>query len=127
MSKSNGEKKDPAPWLRPHQWKPGQSGNPAGRKKGQVALMTRVRQELEKTLEDGTQVADKLVKVLLEASLADPAKMWPFLREFICRDEGVLKSEIRLTTESTVEDFYSAIDRMKSTVPRSHDDEESAS
>jgi len=84
--------------------------------------MTKVRNELEKVLDDGTTVADKLVRVLLEAALADPAKMWPFIREFVARDEGPIKTEISVTTDQAA-DFYSAISEMRGTVPRSPGEE----
>ena len=52
----------------PHQFKPGQSGNPTGRPKGSVSLRTRLRRHLRRHPED----ADAIVLALVEEAKARP-------------------------------------------------------
>jgi len=71
------------------QWQKGISGNPGGRPKGSVGLNKRIRELLlSEGGADGKTVADVLVEVLVKAALKNPAKMWPFIREIMDRDEG---------------------------------------
>ena len=43
------------------QFKPGQSGNPAGRPKGSLSLVTKLKQKLEAALEGDATLADKIL------------------------------------------------------------------
>jgi hypothetical protein len=56
--------------LRPYQWKPGQSGNPAGRPKGAVSIVRLMRNVLE---ENGEEAARKIALAIIEkAKAGDP-------------------------------------------------------
>ena len=50
------------------QFKPGQSGNPAGRPKGSLSLVTKLKQKLEAALEDGT-LADQILDAYIRDAL----------------------------------------------------------
>lgn len=56
--------------LIPHQFKPGQSGNPSGRPKGTLSLSNLLRKQLEEVVaEDGRTAADMLVATTVRAAL----------------------------------------------------------
>ena len=90
--------------------------NPGGRPKGSVGLNNRIR-KLLLSEENGVVVADALVKELVKAALRNPAKMWPFLKEFMDRDEGRTdgrnESEDAKTPEQVAQEVRDALDAMK--------------
>lgn len=72
---------------RPYQFKPGQSGNPAGRPKGVKYVSEAVREFLERALAPGSEysLADALAKALIDQALAGDVSA---LREVMDRAEG---------------------------------------
>lgn len=60
----NSKKKLERPWLKEHQFKKGQSGNPGGRPKGSVSIEA----ELRRRLADG-EVGEKIVEGLVTQAL----------------------------------------------------------
>ena len=107
------------------QWKKGQSGNPKGRPKGTVGLNTRIRQLLLEE-RNGKVVADVLVEQLVRAALADPQKMWGFIKEFMDRDEGrsdKLDEINGASLEDRAHQLRAALTAMDATIPHSDDSE----
>jgi len=70
---------------------PGQSGNPRGRKKGSVNLMTRVKHLLLKEVSDGTMRADVAARVFVEKMMEGDLG---FVKEFLNRDEGMPRQRV---------------------------------
>lgn len=70
------------------QFEKGKSGNPGGRPKGSVGLNRRIRELLLSDSGSGKPVAEVLVEVLIREAIKNPAKMWPFIKEVMERDEG---------------------------------------
>jgi len=68
----------------------GTEANPGGviKQERRVRLTTRIRRALMEVQKDGVCVADKLATLLIAQTFKHPEKMWPFLKEFIDRDEG---------------------------------------
>ena len=87
MEKKNGQD---LTHLRPHQWKPGQSGNPRGRPKG-VGLTERLRALLQK---DDGRAMKAIVQAGVKAALGDPANGiapdFRFWKEIFDRCEGTI-------------------------------------
>ncbi len=79
--------------LRP--WKPGQSGNPAGRPKGR-GLTDRLRKLLE---EDNGRVADELILAAKQAALKGDFRFW---KEIIDRMDGPIRQQIEQRIERIV-------------------------
>ena len=52
-----------APWLQPTQWKPGQSGNPAGKPKGRQHLENQFLADLAADWEDNGREAIRLARI----------------------------------------------------------------
>jgi hypothetical protein len=50
-------------WLEPHQWKPGQSGNPAGKPKGRQHLENQFLADLAADWEDNGKEAIRLARI----------------------------------------------------------------
>jgi Family of unknown function (DUF5681) len=93
-----------------HQWKPGQSGNPGGRPKGR-SLTSRIRDLLDtneidgKPIEDGKQVADLVVDVIIERALRGDFK---FVDLVMNRIDGKLPDTVVVDsngTTDTIRDF----------------------
>lgn len=78
--------------LKPHQWKPGQSGNPSGRPKGAVSLTAKLRQALEVEIKPGLTTADLLVKVAIKAASKGDYKFW---KEILDRIDGKVPDKIQ--------------------------------
>jgi hypothetical protein len=76
-------------WLVPYQFKPGQSGNPAGRPKGR-SLMDVIRERLEREMPDGELVIDKLA----DAIIARASCEWQFAKELLDRSDGPIPQTI---------------------------------
>jgi hypothetical protein len=78
--------------LRPHQYKPGQSGNPSGRPKGS-SLTARLRKLLEQ--DDG-----KLAETLAKVAVREAAKgKYQHLKEVWDRVDGTLVTKIQIDAE----------------------------
>jgi len=110
------------------QWKKGQSGNPNGRPKGTVGLNTRIR-ELLLEERNGKVVADVLVEQLVKAAIADPQKMWGFIKEFMDRDEGrsdKLDEINGASLEDRAHQLRAALSAMDDTVPSLGDPDDEA-
>jgi len=105
------------PEMEAMKWKPGESGNPAGGKKGTVGLTKKIQALMNTVGSKGKTVADALTEVLCREAIKNPAKMWPFIKEFLDRDEGPVEKKITLDTEGA-EDFIEEIEKMRATVPK---------
>ncbi len=75
---------------------PGVSGNPSGRSKGAVGLMSRLRSVLAEEVADGVTRADEMVALIHQAIREDPVKAWPILKDFVARDEGPVEQVHKL-------------------------------
>lgn len=71
----------PQPWLEPHRYKSGQSGNPGGRPKGR-SLTARLREVLER---DDAKIAQMIVEALAELATGRDLNA---IREVFDRVEG---------------------------------------
>lgn len=76
QSKSSRGKAD---HLAPYQWKPGQSGNPGGAKKGRT-LTSRLNEILDKEV-DGKTVAQALMEAGVKAALRGDYRYWLHILE----------------------------------------------
>ena len=95
------------------------SPNPGGRPKGSVGMTTRIRQVLLRE-RNGKQVADILAEVLIQSAIKEPQKMWPFLKEFMDRDEGrtdKLDALHGMTIEDQAAQLRASLLAMDDTVP----------
>jgi hypothetical protein len=92
-------------------WFPkGQSGNPGGRPRGSVSLHNRVKKELLKE-KNGEALADTLALRLVEAALENPAKMWPFIRDLIDREEGRPASRVEFSEPENLIELLKALEK----------------
>jgi hypothetical protein len=73
-----------APWLDAYRWRPGQSGNPGGRPKGE-SLLAKLRAVLECDQVDGHQldgdVGDLVVRRLVQLAIEGDGRLLRFLFE----------------------------------------------
>jgi len=71
---NTGEKQGRVP-PKEHRWSKGQSGNPAGRPKGSISVVTELKKKLEETPKEGNpekkRYVDMLVIKVIEKALAD--------------------------------------------------------
>ena len=108
--------------LKGFQFKPGESGNPSGRRKGSIELVGRIRQVLERKTPDGKTYADALAEVLVREAIRNPAKMWSFLKEFLDRDEGRTDrrdlDEMGVGAEQLAVGIRAAVIAMQESVPK---------
>ena len=70
-----------------HQWKPGQSGNPGGRKKG-TGITDRLRKLVEK---DDGKVANALVEAAIKAAKKGDFRFW---QAIVDRVDGPVKQRL---------------------------------
>lgn len=77
-------------------WKPGQSGNPAGRPTKEACITSLVKQYLETKDKHGQTYAQLVAEAMVKGALKDPQ----ILRELLNRCEGKVKDEIELETRS---------------------------
>lgn len=94
--------------LKPHQFQPGQSGNPGGRPKGTVNLHSRIAKQLLKAIrdaDDSDKFADALARKIVAEMLRDPVKAQRLVEKFIERDEGPVVQAVDLTATFTLEDM----------------------
>ncbi len=76
--------------LGPHRFKKGQSGNPSGRPKGSVSLITRLKQMLHDTPKQG----EAFIRDLIQQARAGNA---PYMREIMDRLEGKIPDELHVS------------------------------
>ena len=84
-------KRGRADHLKPHQFKPGRSGNPGGLPKGTVQLSARIRNKLLEEIGggmNGHQLADALAAKIVAFMLRDPGKAQSLISDMMDRDEG---------------------------------------
>ena len=106
---------NPSPGTR---FQPGQSGNPSGRPKGALGLNARLRRILlERTDPSGKPLADILSEKLIAEALKNPAKMWPFLKDLIERDEGKVLEKVEVSgNPRTLVDMLKALEELEKPV-----------
>jgi len=110
--------------LKAYQWERGESGNPHGRPRGTVGLITRVKEVLRRENEQGVSLADELAEILVKESMKNPTKMWGFLSAFIDRDEGPVTQNVNLLTpEDQVKQFRETLRAMDATVPKQENED----
>src|SRR4051812_50151728 len=85
------ERPGPADHLREYRWKPGQSGNPGGRAKGQ-SITARLRAVLEQE-HNGRVLMDLLAERLAKEALAGK---FPFIKEVLERLDGRVADRVNL-------------------------------
>lgn len=79
------------------QFRPGHTGNPAGRPKGRYSITRRLRDMLEEAVKGSDEkIGDRLTRTILVEALKGN---WPFVQEVINRNDGkvpdiVISSEI---------------------------------
>lgn len=84
----------------PHQFKPGQSGNPKGRPKGSFSIMTLLVMEMKKRAMIEGKKADKtyaelFVKKLLHKTIVEGDS--PLMREIIQQVDGAPRRKVELS------------------------------
>lgn len=84
-----------------YRFKPGQSGNPAGRPKGSVSLTRLIREELER---DGEDAARQLIRAAIDKAKAGS---WRHLKEIIDRIDGPIAHHVEARLSDCV---FKAID-----------------
>jgi hypothetical protein len=85
-------------------WKPGQSGNPAGRPKGTRSLTTLIRDYLEKEHDNGLTKGQYIAKRLVELSCE--GEQWA-TKELLDRMEG--KAVARVEQSIDIPQFHAAV------------------
>lgn len=83
-----------------HRWKPGQSGNPAGRKRGSINLTTLIRKKLrERDPETKMLWGEILAARLIEQAVAgDSRASATALREIMNRIDGPVTAHVDVTS-----------------------------
>ena len=71
------QRRNSKPWLVPHRFRPGQSGNPNGRPRG-TGLSDRLRKILDETV-DGQTVAERLVQAGVDAAVRGDFRFWRYI------------------------------------------------
>jgi hypothetical protein len=110
-------KRGRADHLKPHQFKPGQSGNPGGLPKGTVQLSVRIRNKLLEAIKDspdGIQIADAVAAKIVQAMLKDPIRAERLISKFMDRDEGPVATQVELSAVFTMEDMVRMVDEQLS-------------
>ena len=109
----------------------GVSGNPGGRPRGSVGLSRRIQElMLTESGATGKTLADHLVEALVTESLKNPSKMWPFIKEFLDRDEGRTDKLDVANDASPAEQaalIREALAQMRASVPSSPEPDEPSS
>ncbi|MEO6809727.1 MAG: DUF5681 domain-containing protein [Isosphaeraceae bacterium] len=99
MSDSTQEQRNnsvPEP-LRPHTFPPGVSGNPGGRPKGTISLVTLLRRKLAEGGDDGIQNAEAIIDALiLQARCGD----YRHIKEILERIDGKVSEKPPESTEA---------------------------
>lgn len=91
-----------------HRFKPGQSGNPSGKRKGTLSITTRLTRELRKRNPDdqqGRRWIDLLVKKLMLELVKDPVRAGKILERLMDVDEGPVQQQVALTGGGTLLDL----------------------
>ena len=73
--------------VKPHQFKPGQSGNPGGRPKGR-SVSARLRERLQTEIKGNRQLADLVTDIIIARVLKGDHK---FLETLLNRTEGKVR------------------------------------
>jgi len=83
-----------------NQWKPGQSGNPGGKAKGQslTAVLRELLNEIPKG--DTAKLKERIVKALLDKALKGDTKALDLIFE---RSDGKVKDELEVTEVQKIE------------------------
>ena len=82
ISRNGKNGKAERPWLKQHQFKPGQSGNPGGRPKGSVSIEAELRKRLAEG-EEGEKIVQALVSQALKQALKGDYKFFNMILERI--------------------------------------------
>lgn len=82
ISRNGKNGKAERPWLKKHQFKPGESGNPGGRPKGTVSIEAELRNRLTNG-EDGEKIVQGLVSQALKMALKGDYKFFNMILERI--------------------------------------------
>ena len=104
--------------IKPHEWKPGQSGNPAGPPKCNTQLYRYFCKFLDMTPAQLEKLDKSKLKMVEVAALAMVKKVgkgeWPQQREVIERDEGKVPNKTELSgTDGEPIKFYRGIEPEK--------------
>lgn len=106
--------------MRRHQFKPGQSGNPAGKKKGALHISTRLIRELRRKNPDdekGRRWIDLLVKKLMLELVKDPVRAGKILERLMDVDEGPVTQEVAVTAGGSLLDIVREAERIRGQAP----------
>lgn len=109
-------KRNFSPEFLAHQFKKGQSGNPAGRKKGRVGLTTMIREAL---LENDAALAKAVARTYIKKMLKGEFR---HLKEFLDRDEGPVGKELKEAIEGAV--MGAIFELAETTKKESNDDDD---
>ena len=96
-TENTGEKQTKKPWL----WKPGQSGNPAGRPPGSknfTTLFEKAVKEVAKKLELGEDPDSVEVEIIKRGIKEALAGKYPFYKDIFDRIYGQPKSNVDITS-----------------------------
>ena len=103
---------NPAP---EHRFKKGnQAAKGHGRPLGSLGFSNRLKKILLNETASGKKVIDLLTEKLIAETLKNPAKMWPFLRDLIERDEGKVTDKIEVSgNPKNLVDMLKALESQK--------------
>ena len=97
----------------PHQWKPGESGNPKGAPRAKTNLYRYICEYLEMGSKELASVKVKNLSLVRQAAYNTAVKMdWKRQQEIINRDEGKVPDRIA-GPEGEALKFYAGIDQEK--------------
>lgn len=86
--------------LRPP-WKPGKSGNPKGRPRGSVSLVSALKRELRRRPEH----ADEIARAMIEAAKGGDRAALGFVRVLLDRLDGAVCQEVQVSERADPKDF----------------------
>jgi hypothetical protein len=68
---------------------------------------------METEVKGGKQLADVLAEILVKEAMKNPAKMHPFIRDFIERDEGKVADKLQVEGVNSLRDLIEELDQSR--------------
>ena len=90
-----------SPPLKPHLFQPGQSGNPSGRPKGAISIMSHLRKALQESYEGKEEGRARMVAeaIILQAAKGNGVA----LRQLLDRIDGTVTQKVVVTVSESVQ------------------------